>query len=36
MYNMIFKAIFCNEHNTDIHPTDDYMVALPEISDIDP
>ena len=25
--NMVFKAILCNKHNTDMHHTDDYMVV---------
>ena len=27
LYNMVFKAILCNKHNTDMHHTDDYMVV---------
>ena len=27
LYNMAFKAILCNKHNTDMHHTDDYMVV---------
>ena len=23
LYNMVFKAILCNKHNTDMHHTDD-------------
>ena len=25
--NMVFKAILCNKHNTDMQHTDDYMVV---------
>ena len=27
LYNMVFKAILCNKHNTDMLRTDDYMVV---------
>ena len=27
LYNMVFKAILYNKHNTDMYPTDDYMVV---------
>ena len=27
MYDMVFNAILCNKHNTDMYPTDDYMVV---------
>ena len=27
LYNMVFKAILCNKHNTDMHRKDDYMVV---------
>ena len=25
MFNMVFKAILCNKHNTDMHHTDNYV-----------